>query len=534
MGSLAVASVVPSLGELLDGGHRLLPLQEALRATAGAGFFGAGILRCARWRLTGEASNAYSGVALLLLGSLMAPLSLGAALTRTGPAELTVNPLTRILAAALAAIFVAKALRAAQVDTSVRPLLLSLSTVATGLGLVLAWLVVTSQASYDVEPGAAGTTALELAAAAMWAAFAWTTHRKPAGWRTSVHWSTTSLVLLASAEVARALAAGHPTPWALSGTCLTLAAAAAALTGATQDVLDAYGSTSRRLLSVTTDLADSEQLIEAEERQQRQLVHDARNVLTALRTASGTLERYEERLDEDTKHRLRSAITGELTRLQRLIDPDPAPATVEVALEEALHPVLMARPGDDPLAVRATVDGLRVRCSPDGLAGAVEHLLGTMRRHGCRSALVWAKDAGPDVQLYLEEADPKHRASVTAEVGLHTVRRLLRGTDCHVQRVERPGAGLAFALSLPAASPRVGEQPEQVVYVGGAGDPAVDLPPVDEDVPPIARLTGQDHDHPRGGPAGNVRGLVDDSQVHRRRLVARLRHGEPAQPQHAP
>jgi hypothetical protein len=50
------------------------------------------------------------------------------------------------------------------------------------------------------------------------------------------------------------------------------------------------------------------------------LLHDARNVVAAIRTANVTLERHGERLDPLVQDQLRAAVGSEFVRLQRLFD----------------------------------------------------------------------------------------------------------------------------------------------------------------------------------------------------------------------
>src|SRR5262249_32960369 len=108
----------------------------------------AGLLRLMRWRITGEASLALSGCALLLYGA-------------SSPASVLLEPFAhdwrlvasvRVVTALIALAFLTTALLVAAVDARLRPLrLLVIGVVATSIGIVAVYRLLPGAVDYGLE-----------------------------------------------------------------------------------------------------------------------------------------------------------------------------------------------------------------------------------------------------------------------------------------------------------------------------------------------------------------------------------------------
>lgn len=87
------------------------------------------------------------------------------------------------------------------------------------------------------------------------------------------------------------------------------------------DVLRQEGRSQLRLAGELTEVSEE---LEVEHLSRSSMAHDARNAMTAIRTAMLTLERHGPRLDPSMQEQMREGIGTELVRLERLLDQPTA------------------------------------------------------------------------------------------------------------------------------------------------------------------------------------------------------------------
>ena len=101
--------------------HTVVRLSDALRAAASGMFFGAGVMRYARWRLTGEAPTAYMAASLLVFGGLTAPLAMVSQFVNDDAPWSQLSPITRALTTLAAFGLLIAARRSPPADSRLHP-----------------------------------------------------------------------------------------------------------------------------------------------------------------------------------------------------------------------------------------------------------------------------------------------------------------------------------------------------------------------------------------------------------------------------
>ncbi|MHB1739311.1 MAG: sensor histidine kinase [Actinomycetes bacterium] len=500
---------------------------DTLSVVATALFFGAGVLRYSRWTLTGEASFAIMGSALMVFAVVTFPMALVSRALGGEQHPAVWNSVARLVAALTVVAMLATALRSPTVDSTLRPRRRAVVGVAAStVSFVL--LVLAHRAWAESFGGSPAFSAkVELTVGGIWvaagAAFLLRGRRLRSP---TAQWSATSLGLLGVAGVLRAgAAATSSTGWLVAAAYLMALAAVVSLLNAGADLREALSSEGDELLSTSGALADAEQLLRDVERRRQEVVHDSRSMIAALRAASRTLDRYQDTLDDGTRRRLQAAMDGELARLGRLIDARAEQPFVEFDLDDALLPVIATHQSDG-LAVDADLGGLRTLGRPDDLAEALHNLLVNARQHAPGSPVtVRAETAGPRVLVLVEDRGPGVDRRIRDAVfqrgvvgdtsragsglGLAAVRRLMRQQHGDADVLERPGGGARFVLWLPGGQQdrlavgcrRPGDPVEQVVKVPEPGHLVGHLRAVDQHPPRTAVLAGELDDN-----AGTGRG----------------------------
>lgn len=515
----------------------LRPVADTLRIIATALFFGAGVTRFARWRVTGEAYMAGNAVALLVFALATFPMSFAVRAMRSVSTGAALPSVARLVTAVIAGAILVLALRSRAVDSAVRParsLGLALGAAAAGFAAIAVLLAKVDPAL--VASVTAGVTG-DLLAATVWLGLALLAARIGSRRRSaSLLWSSVALTLLGLGALAHSGSVGGTdrTPWLVASALLGVLAGTVAFLNAVGDVQEALASEGDVLLSATGALADAEQVLADVEARRGELTHEARSMISSLRLASMTLERSAGTLDADTTARLQSAMDVELARLGRLIEGADAGGVCAFDVAASLRPVLSMARGEG----QEVVDRLRPAAAlgrADDLAQVVRGLITNARRHAPGSPVtVRVEPAGEEVRVYVEDRGPGVPAGRRALVfergftagggqglGLYVARRLMLAQGGELQVHARPGGGASFVASLPVAaaeamppgSVSLAQPGEEVVECGQAEDLLGQLDAVDEDPRGSVRILGQLDDHVglgRARPTGS-----DDRQVER-------------------
>jgi len=249
--------------------------------------------------------------------------------------------------------------------------------------------------------------------------------------------------------------------------------------GGYRDVRQAFAAEHQRMLASHVTALDAQALARDLRAAQEERAHEASSSLLAIESASGTLERYRDLLDGETREALAAALRAEITRLRALLDHASAaqpPAAFGVAA--AL----------DPVVVCASASGMRVHCAiaPDlrGFGSAahtaqvVQQLLVNANRHAPGSPVevtadrdgdsivLRVADRGPGVAPHLRERvfERAQRGTASAEaggrgLGLAIARQLMDDQGGALWYQDRPGGGACFVLRLPAAAYAMAHSP---------------------------------------------------------------------------
>lgn len=464
---VAAVAIAGGLGLLAASSHDVQSAVVALRPVLRPALLsGAGILCLVVWRLSGRTRPAVVGVALLVVGLLSeAAVALDPVLPPVcaGCAGQTLPPaLLRAAPALVAAGLLLWGRRVAEVTPVAHPARL-LAVVAllvpAGCGAVVLL-------ALRLDPG--GATALSAAAdawrAGLWLALLAACGRAGSGSRL---WLSDVLACLALSAAADAAAEAGVAAAVGAGGVLSVVAGLAAVRGAASELRGSLAQQSSDLHRLSIDVSDARRREHWARAEHEERLHEVRNVLAGLHGATSTLRRYEDRLDVGVRRRLEDAVSGELHRLEHLLDPVPVAALQAVLLEDALVGVLTAE-RELGAAPRAELHGHAVLARAQDLATIVSALLVNARTHAPRSPVllradrtgdevrIRVDDAGPGVPLKLRQAvfERGERGAASAPgsgLGLYTARRLAEqmGGTLHVEN--RAGGGARFVLTLAAA-----------------------------------------------------------------------------------
>lgn len=288
--------------------------------------------------------------------------------------------------------------------------------------------------------------------------------------RPRLGWLPAVLVILAFAAVVRAFAGVSP-GFLIVALGLQVLAASLAVLRAVREVRAALVGTSDGMTSMLQDLSalrDQDVRRQAEESER---LHEVRSVLAGLHAATGSLRKYEDNLDPAVRRRLEEAVTAELSRLDRLVDPGAHTVIQVLDLEEVVRSVVLAE-REQGLVVITDLAGFSVLGSATQIATLVSDLLVNVRRHAPGSAVrLTAQAEGGVVALEVRDWGPGLSAADGERVfersyrgarsiadgvsgcglGLFTARRLARQMHGDLQVLAPAGGGCCFVVTLPGA-----------------------------------------------------------------------------------
>ena len=465
---LAVLVLVAAAGVLAASdpvrGAALQDIRQVLRAAL---FSGAGLLLVGQWRSIGLARPALLGLAFLVLGMLSEGITALSPLVYGSVDPPLSGPALKLLPAVAAGVLLLAAGRADTVDSTTRPLRLLLGALLTGAFAGAGILLLTATATEADE------SAL-LAACAAWRGALWLTiclmERRAR--RDGAPWLVPVLTLMAMVAFLDAGHALHGEPFGAAAAVLAVASGVLALRHAAHDFAQTISQQSARLLLLTADVTEHQERRRSAEATEAVRLHEARNVLAGLHSATATLRRYEDKLDPGVRHRLEDAIGAELQRLQHLVDPPLRKPSGPVVVPDAIASVLTAE-RELGAVIRADLHRVTALGCAEDIATICSALLVNARVHAQGTpVLVRARRSGSTVQVVVEDSGPGvpeelreavfergERGVSTAPgtgLGLFNARELARSMDGMLELNERPRGGASFVLTLPAVSPQLG------------------------------------------------------------------------------
>ena len=430
-------------------------------AIASAFFLAGGVLRLARWRITGEPHSALAGAALLVMGGLSLPLG-GLALLFPGTQDVSlVGPAIRTATELVAITLLVRALTATDVSRAELPAQL-LPRLFAGLTLVFVVLLAAQQVVPTTMTGMAlpavvlaGVRALAWFAVALYAA----TRATELLWARRV---APLLIGMGFAEALRGLDLGRSGAWTFAALLVCLSMAALSTRAALIDLEDAVSTDERGRSDLSQALTRISQEAVGLTEWREQLTHDARNACAGLRAALSILERQDGRIDPATRERLRLAAVQELGHIEHLINRSAEEPCAPFEVSEVVRRVAEAAWA---VGARVSVQGLPVHAvgRPGDLAAVLKNLLVNAQTHAPGSQVrfrvesdadtvtITCADDGPgltsDESARAFERGFRGRASRGSGLGLHGARELMveQGGDLALI----PGAtGARFVMTL--------------------------------------------------------------------------------------
>ena len=470
--ALVTALVAPYVARGLVSAGTLESVRAGLASIGTALFVSAGLSYLLRWRLTGEAPVALVGVALLVYGGVIGFfLPLASAIAGDSTSPLGAGGVVRAMNSVVVMTLLVRSLSAPIVDSRLRPLRL-LAWSAGGLTTVFVVVGLASAESSNPPVPTNAVTPLFLALAVGWGSVATLFVRRAADrLQGDVLWVGVALGCLALGNLVRALPIGHDAGGALSAAVVSLLAASVALFGSARHLIELLGSLGSERLRLRIALVDQE----AEQAQREERLHDVRSTLAAIRCAAGTLQRYDGKLASTQKATLQSAVSSELVRLERLIDPADHHGSRVFHLDDALAGVVET---ERVQGSRIDVDLRAVRAfgRPEDTAAIVQNLLVNARRYAAGTPIsvtsrrtrdwveVWVQDGGPGLApAERVEVFARGRRGVAGEraagsgLGLFVSRRLAAEQGGELLVADSRDAGACFVLRLPLPVPEQGQ-----------------------------------------------------------------------------
>jgi signal transduction histidine kinase len=286
--------------------------------------------------------------------------------------------------------------------------------------------------------------------------------------RPRLKWLPAVLVILAAEAVVRAFGGVWPESL-LIAIGLKALAGSFALVGAGMAARVAFVNTTDGMTSMLQDLSAMQDQDTRRRAEESERLHEVRSLLAGLHAATGSLRKYEDRIDPDVRRRLEDAVGAELDRLNQLIDPRTPQVAIALKLEAVVMSVVVAE-REQGLEITTDVADVSVQGSAAEIATLVSDLLVNARVHAPGSAVrLSARVDGEVVTLSVRDWGPGLSAMESNHVfersfrgarpiaggvpgsglGLHNARRLARQMQGDLQLRAPAGGGCCFVATLP-------------------------------------------------------------------------------------
>jgi signal transduction histidine kinase len=425
-------------------------------------FLSAGILRAAQWQLTRDVEKAHSAGALLLIGTALA---IGSGMYAVVPVGSTLvqAPVSRlILVLPLAALVIVRLWRDRRAARRCVTAFCAMA-ISTALGVL-----VFADAAPEGLAHPAFWIVVELLTTAMWTTLAVQSHCH-SRLNGSSGWVASALALMAVADLLTLWTVSDDRAIADLGIGFQTVAALIATATAAVDLVRAGRRDSDQYGELTRELVATQRRLNEVEQRQRQRLHDARSAVLGVAGATALLAESPLAGAVDAGN-LRTLMTSELDRLERLLRIEDDEPVVEFDLAEATAAVVQARRLDG-LVVDLDLAGVRVIGRPRATATVLDNLLRNAHRHangthvlvaartlsGC--ATIAVTDDGPGIPPAEREA--VLRAGVRGSqargdgsgFGLYSAARAMAAQDGSLTVDGDACGGTRIVLRMPAPTP---------------------------------------------------------------------------------
>lgn len=448
-----------------------------MRVTGGSLLFGAGLLHLATWRIDRCTARAHGAVTLVVFGLLIAFTSGLGHVLHTVEAAVMLNPLATAFSAVITMALVLS-FRFGGQRHAARPVVHICIAIALAIGFFAALSLLRGAVSVSLEAPGWSFVVVELGVAAGWFATAFlVTRRRSTG--EDLGSGAALFLSLGVVWLLRAAAFGELPSWSLVAASLLVVTSIVVITEATTHFSEAAIGEQERFSAAETALEGAAEALMSHDRRQRDLRHDARNAICALRVATQTLSEYGEQLDATSRQELRAAMVLEIANLDQLITRPVQPEQVDFAVGAVLEQVVVDE-RDRGLDVHLDADHSCAIGSPEDLCRVLRILLINARQHAPGSEVeVTVRATGSRVQLLVEDhgpgVPPQIRGVVFADavtgdstpgphsgLGLHVAVALIRRQGGTIELTDRDGGGALFVLTLPRSTRLTGvEFPRQ-------------------------------------------------------------------------
>jgi signal transduction histidine kinase len=464
--ALALAAVVGSVLSVtgLTSPPPLTETTAMVRALAAPAFLGAGILRLARWRITGERDCGLRAVALVLMGGICLPsVSLARGLFSPGEGMATIA-CVRALSVATILYVIAVAVSgdgaAHRVHLQHKIAALTATTVTVTVALLI------DRDHLPLEPALVLSRAVAAALAVAWLMVAVGALVKGR----HEDWARQAAPLFVAMGIAEMFRLPDRPATTLVAAALTVAVGFLVASSALHDLVRAAQDEHDVSTSLTRELTSARGEVSDWDAWRDELSHDASSTLAGIRAAMLTLDHHADELDSVIADRLRVATLAELTHLeQMLVRRRPDPHDFDVA--DVVRTVTDIRRAAG-LRVDVTLSPAHAQGVPTDLATALQNLLvnahdhapGATVRVGVRTVdelvQVVVADDGPGIPAAQAGAafdrGVRGPASGGSGFGLSIARQLLRrsGGDLELLRTQTGTTFVVSLLAMPSPATR--------------------------------------------------------------------------------